>query len=200
MLGARRPYLGEADEHIWMGPRVGQNVFPTCARRRLVVFHPVRVAAANLPRDGRAEGKARRADTPADVDSNGRDRRGLRHSLDRAGGLGFDDALAHALRCGRRADLLSSVHTAVALRPYLDGLTRTQSRVGFADRFKRQVAIMPAAVVIVLALVSFALFAMSAYMALGAKWDWTLIAGTAIFGSMTLYSVAILVAKQRANR
>ncbi len=96
--------------------------------------------------------------------------------------------------------LLSSVHTAVALRPYLDGLTRTQSRVGFADRFKRQVAIMPAAVVIVLALVSFALFAMSAYMALGAKWDWTLIAGTAIFGSMTLYSVAILVAKQRANR
>ena len=95
---------------------------------------------------------------------------------------------------------LSWAYMTIVLRPLLGGLAPTQEHITFADRFTRQAVAMPKAIIIIMALISLMLFAGGALVWLQAKWNAQMIGGMVLFGILSLYWIALLVAKQRAKR
>lgn len=97
--------------------------------------------------------------------------------------------------------LLSWLNWALAIRPLVSGLAPTDERITFSDRFKRQAAIFPKALIVVMLLGSLVLFGGGVAVSLHGARDLMDIAGAAFFGILTVYWIALFVAKQRtANR
>ncbi len=94
---------------------------------------------------------------------------------------------------------LSWLSWAFAIRPLVSGLVPTDERITFSDRFKRQATIFPKAVIIVMLLGSLVLFAGGVAVSLHGARDLTDIAGAMFFGILTVYWIALFVAKQRTK-
>lgn len=92
---------------------------------------------------------------------------------------------------------LSWAYTSISMRPLLSGLVPTQEHITFADRFKLQAAAVPTAVIIIMALFSLVLFAGGVFVWLKGKLDAQMIVGMVTFGALSLYWLALFVAKQK---
>ncbi len=97
------------------------------------------------------------------------------------------------------ATFLSWLYWAFAIRPLVSGLVPTDERITFSDRFKRQATIFPKAVIIVMLLGSLVLFAGGVAVSLHGARDLMDIAGAMFFGILSVYWIALFVAKQRTK-
>lgn len=95
------------------------------------------------------------------------------------------------------ATFLSWLYWAFSIRPLVAGLAPTDERITFSDRFKRQATIFPKAVIIVMLLGSLVLFAGGVAVSLHGAWDLMDVAGIVFFGILSVYWIALFVAKQR---
>jgi hypothetical protein len=95
--------------------------------------------------------------------------------------------------------LAGMAYTAIAIRPRLAGLSQSEARITYMDRFKRQAAIYPMAMIIALLLCSAVLFAGDLALGITQRWDLTTAIGAVLFGLTTLHAVALLIMRVRLS-
>jgi hypothetical protein len=94
---------------------------------------------------------------------------------------------------------LSWLYWALAIRPLVAGLAPTDERITFSDRFKRQATIFPKGFIIIMLLGSLVLFAAGVAVLLHGALDLMEVAGIVFFGMLSVYWIALFVAKQRTK-
>jgi len=95
--------------------------------------------------------------------------------------------------------ILSAIYVALAIRPLLAGLTPTTERISRSDRFATEATIYSKGRIITFLVISLVLFAVSLLRGFTSGWDSFAILGVVLFAAMSVYFVALFIAKQRTK-
>jgi hypothetical protein len=104
--------------------------------------------------------------------------------------------------CGAMAGMMVSAYTIRRLRPIIAGLQLTTQRITQREAIMGQARIFSRARIAFFGLLSLALLALQLLnpLVFAASWSTISVVGVALFGALTIYWLAVFLAKSRADR